>query len=499
MTPANAPLPIRPPADLVELELVLHVIDRDVRAELEQHEEGRARHDFALDALRIGVLALRQAQGRIDADHVRAEGERVLERLAAALREHRETVAAHVASTLHDYFDPENGRFPERVDRLVRKDGELEQLLRRQVGGADSALALTLDRHVGQGSALAGLPTTLASAVAELLREQRDSFLGEFSLDNEDGALTRLIRQVTENNGALGKDLRERMAEVVREFSLNDDGSALARLKREILRVLDGEREESAKFRAEVRETLLTLDARKKEAARSTRHGHDFEAAVHAFVRDRATRSGDVAEAAGTTAGRIPRCKVGDAVVTLGPEHVAAGARIVVEAKERGNVSLADALAEIATARENREAQVGLFVYSARVAPDGVESFARFGSDVVVVWDAEDPGTDVWLIAGLEVARALCAAASAGLDDERAADLDALEGAISAVEKQAEGLEVIRRLAGSVRNGGQKILDRVASMRDGLARQIGILRDSTERLKQAHDAPAPKRRRGRKS
>ena len=112
----HAPIPIRsePP-----LEIVLQVTDPEVRAELEQHVEGRARHDFAL------------------------------ERMAHALREHREGLKGEVADRLREYFDPGNGRFPERVERLIRKDGELEQLLRRQVGGEGSELTATLQRHIG--------------------------------------------------------------------------------------------------------------------------------------------------------------------------------------------------------------------------------------------------------------------------------------------------------------------------------------------------------------
>jgi hypothetical protein len=62
-------------------------------------------------------------------------------------------------------------------------------------------------------------------------------------------------------------------------------------------------------------------------------------------------------------------------------------------------------------ARKNRGAAVGLFIFSSRTAPQGLEPLARYGNDVVIVWDAEKPATDVVLIAGLEVTRALCARA----------------------------------------------------------------------------------------
>ena len=46
--------------------LTLVVEDPEVIAELEKREEGHARSQLALTALRIGILALRQAQGRVD-------------------------------------------------------------------------------------------------------------------------------------------------------------------------------------------------------------------------------------------------------------------------------------------------------------------------------------------------------------------------------------------------------------------------------------------------
>ena len=116
-------------------------------------------------------------------------------------------------------------------------------------------------------------------------------------------------------------------------------------------------------FHADVRATLEAVAARRQEAARSTTHGHSFEDAVWSFVDRRSQEAGDVPARTGSTPGRIPRCKVGDAVIELGPEHAAAGARIVIEAKERRGVDLGKAREEMATARKNRDAGVGIFVF----------------------------------------------------------------------------------------------------------------------------------------
>src|SRR5262245_59666582 len=65
-TAATADLPYRLPIELT-------VEDHDTIAELCQHAEGEERDRFALSALRIGVLALRQARGQVDGEQIRGQ------------------------------------------------------------------------------------------------------------------------------------------------------------------------------------------------------------------------------------------------------------------------------------------------------------------------------------------------------------------------------------------------------------------------------------------
>ena len=50
------------------------------------------------------------------------------------------------------HYSGGSGRFQERGDRLIKRDGEPEQVLRRQVGANGSELAATLAAHVGDNS-----------------------------------------------------------------------------------------------------------------------------------------------------------------------------------------------------------------------------------------------------------------------------------------------------------------------------------------------------------
>lgn len=527
------------------LPIELVVRDPEVIADLIARTEGRERDEFALAALRVGVLAIRQARGHIDANAIKHEGERLLASVQSALNEHRNHVGQFVAGTLKDYFDPESGRFNERVERLLKKDGELETLLARTITAEDSELCRNLASHLGEESPLFrllspdesdGLLGALRAAISAELKSQRESILNQFSLDNAEGALSRLVAQLTDHNGKLRGDLKSQIEGIVKEFSLDEEDSALSRLvrqveraqkiisaefsldndqsalsrmtrklddtnnaisrhltlddeesalnklRRELLNVLNGQAEKFAKFQSEVQVSLAKMQARKEEAGRSTQHGNDFETEVFRFVQAEAEKMGDVAEATGKSTGMIKNCKAGDAVVELGSDSAAPGSRVVVEAKEEDGYDLKAALEEIDKARKNRAAETGLFVFSQRTAPEGLERLARYGDDVVVIWDVEDVAADVYLKLGLSVAKALCtrrAAEREGIEF----DFTTVDQAILEVTKQVERQGEIETWANTIKSNSEKILERLRISREKLQRQAETLTDHVAQLK----------------
>ncbi len=505
-----------------ELPLALTVRDPEVIRELLLRPEGRERNEAALAALRIGVLALQQAQGRVDADTLRQEGDQILAKLGEQLRAHQEGVQTQLTHRLQEYFDPKSGRFTERVDRLVRKDGELEVLLRRQVGVDDSELAKTLAANLGTQSPLMeilspeasdGVVAALGGAIESELQVQRERILREFSLDNRDGALSRLVKELSERHGQVGKDLQGSIEKVVGEFSLDDEGSALsrlvqrveraqeqinrefsldekesalARMRHELLEVFEGQKKANAIFQEEVKAALSAMTARKDAVAASTKHGDDFEAALFHHVQALSQRSGDIAAHVGTTPGFIKFSKVGDIVIEMGPDTQAAGSKIVIEAKDAVGYDLAKARVEVETARKNRGALVGLFVFARGTAPQGLAPFARYGNDIVVTWDPEDERADTWLEAGISVARALCTRMGAAAVAHEA-DFEEVEKAVRTIEKQLSGIDEVKTTAETVERGAQKILKRAKLMREELVRQVGKLDTLVDGLKSAFE------------
>ncbi len=508
------------------LDLRLTISDPELFAAFSKRD-GPARERLATAAMRIGVIALRQAQGQVDATQIQDAGNRVIRDLGEALERHRRETTQQVGDCIKEYFDPKGGLFTQRVRGLVGQDGEageLERLIRAQVGGDGSLLARTLASHVGGDSALmkvlnptatSGIVALLTEATETTLAAQRERILSEFSLDNEGGALSRLAAELTRSHGDVGKALEQRIGEVMGEFSLDRDdsalsrlvgrveaahrqissefsldseNSALARMRRELLTVIDQQQRASAEFQQEVLKTLTEITARKEEARKGTQHGLVFEDAVFEFINGRQPE-GDVTTRTGNTTGKIRNSKKGDVVVQLGPDSVAAGARIVVEAKQDQSYTLQKALAEIAEARKNRDAGVGLFVFSQRTVPgDVLEPLARYGDDVVVVWDAEDSATDTYLAAALSVARALSvrgAQDGGGLG----VDVDGLEKVIREVERQAGGLDDITKSAQAIDGHVTKILDKARIVRNGLERQVGLLDEKVAGLRELSLSP----------
>ena len=500
------------------MELNLQVSDPELVAALSEHEPGSERHDFAVSALKIGAIALRQAQGNIDAERVRREGDRFIENMKRDLDDHQRGVTKQISDSLKEYFDPAGGRFNERVKRLVENDGEIERIIRRQIGGDGSELVNTLSAHVGPGSLLMrtidpnaadGLIRQLADTTETTLSAQRERILSEFSLDNGDGALSRMVSELKEKHGEVGESLENRIGEVMaefsldkkdsalsrmvnqvetaqsqisREFSLDAEDSALARMRRELMETLDRQQRTNARFQEEVKIALADMTARKQEAEKSTRHGLAFEEAVFAFVNERSQKAGDVATATGNATGRVSRSKVGDAVIEIGDDYAASGSRIVIEAKRDASYTLARVRAELDEARKNRDAEIGLFVFSSSHIPSGLESFNRYGNDIVIAWDHEDPITDVVFDAGISVAKALCTRAKSH-SDEVGESIEAIEGAILTIEKQAGGFAEIVRLTTTIKNNSENVLNRARIMSESIEKQIAVLNEKVGGLR----------------
>jgi hypothetical protein len=469
--------------------LRLDVFDPEVVAELRRRTAGEEREQFALAALRIGVLAMKSAAGQVDAGAVREAGVALMSEVRELLSQRATELNERMTSTLTQYLDPQSGALPQRLHALVRQDGELERLFRAQIGADDSLLSRSLGgqlaAHLGDASPLfkllsptdkAGLKAQLTTTIEAALTEQRTLILREFSLDQKGSALSRLVSEFSlDDDGSamnrLSKMLTATSEQIGKNLTLDDEGSALSRLKRELEGMVGRLMRENGEFQSQMREAMARLDTRRKEGARSPRHGIEFEEQLGALLSEEAQRTGDLYEATGDTTGVIKNCKVGDYVIELGPDSAAAHARVVWEAKEKQGSSFRAAIDEIDEARRNRHAQVGVFVFSSKTAPEGLEPLARHGNDIMVVWNPDDPASDVVLRAAYSLARCL-AVRERRADKESQAVLHEIDRAVRGVEKQVGYLEEVRRWAETVKGHGEKIAERSTRMVEDLKREV---------------------------
>jgi hypothetical protein len=196
-----------------------------------------------------------------------------------------------------------------------------------------------------------------------------------------------------------------------------------------------------------------------------------FEDQLGQLLAGEATRLNDIHESTGATTGAISHCKIGDFVTTLGSDSSASGARIVWEAKSNKGYDLAGALKEIEEGRKNRQAQVGVFVFAKEAAPESMEPFARYGNDLMIVWNSDDASADLYVKAAYSVARALVVRETQHTSESEEA-LNEIELSTREIEKQIEYLAQIKTWAETVKGNGEKIADRAGRMHEVLLKAV---------------------------
>jgi hypothetical protein len=319
----------------------------------------------------------------------------------------------------------------------------------------------------------------------------------------EDGAVSRFLRSLRDELKGADEDRAKQLATVLGALNANDENSLINRLVREtnrarqavlhavnpdapdspmaIMRLtlttllkehtqlqsnalrLQAERQE--KFEKEVCEALARMDATRTAERRGPRGGLDFEDAVADFVSASVEGAPCVVEVTADTAGVRTRCKKGDLVVRFTDESVFAGSGVVFEAKRDASFTARRALGELDVARANREACAGVFVMARSHAPDGFPRFARFGQNVLIVWDETDPTSDAYLHAAVLLGLALATRRKRIGDPGNLAALQDIEGHI---EDEIRRLDRMDKHNESIRKNSDGIGDEMRRARKQL-------------------------------
>src|SRR5207249_11701166 len=101
---------------------------------------------------------------------------------------------------------------------------------------------------------------------------------------------------------------------------------------------------------------------------------------------------------------------------------------------------------------------VGVFVMATSHATDGFPSVARYGSNVLVIWDEVDGATDPYLHAAILLGLGLASRAS-NVGDQ--ADIEALRDIESRIEGEVRRLDKMEKHNEAIRKNSDGIRDEI--------------------------------------
>lgn len=481
------------------------------------------RDQLAVDAWQIGLRALGNAHASAQESKLKDIGAHLLSDIDRQLRAHVEQHQATMGTVLARFFDPTDGQVHQRLAAFLDDHGVLARQLEKFLGPKNSVLAESLARQVGETSPLFkklnpsetdGLIKVLETQLGTVMNKSHAELVRALDPLAEDGAVARFLRSLREELKGADEDRQKQLTAALAALDANDEGSLLSRLVRETHRARQEvlaavnpdapaspmailkasltkllqdqaltqaehtrrQEERQASFEKGVSEALARIETKRSQDLKSVRGGLDFEDAVTAFAQAATANGPCVFDVTGSAAG-VGRCKKGDAILRFTAEHAFADAAVVFEAKRDATYTVQRALDELDAARKNRNAVAGVFVMARSHASEVFPRFARHGSNVLVVWDDRDPGTDPYLHAAILLGMALVSRTRTAGDP---GDIAALRDVEARIEAELSRLEKMEKHSEAIRKNVEGISDEIRKAQKGLDR---LLRNAQSTLR----------------
>jgi len=402
--------------DCPVMALALEVREPLLVAYFEPFEEPE-RSAKALEALRVGVIALQTACPTLDTQIVK-------DQFAEMQQEFGEALAR--------CFAEKDGLLPKSLNDTFGEKGTLSQFFLRYFDPESGRLVRLMDGQIGSSSKFGKL----------------------FDPRNKDGVIAVIEEKVKHL-------VEERLNKVLAEFSLDKDESAMSRLKSMIESAFNG-----------LREALGVKVARAEEAERGHVKGFCFEEDLYQVVAQMGRQFGDETELVRGTPG-ILKCKTGDYLITLGETTGAPGLRIAVEVKDQ-DYKPKKAIAELQEAKKNREAVSGIFVFAKGSEPPEFGNLKRIDNDFYCTADktalAEGaPLPFVW--AAYELAR-VQAVAAVRKEAGGKLDLERIQQHIDGIAAWVPRLAEIITKAKTIQNSGSTIETTAKEIKEDIERRV---------------------------
>jgi hypothetical protein len=371
----------------------------------------------ALEALKVGVIALQTACPTLDSQVV---------------KDHFAEMQEDFGQALARYFAEKDGIVSRSLNDAFGDKGALPQFFQRYFDPETGRLVRLMDGQVGPSSRFAKL----------------------FDPKNKDGVIATIEDRVKQL-------VDEKLGQVLIEFSLDEDDSAMSRLKTMIDNAFSA-----------LREALGVKAARAEEAERGHVKGFSFEEDVYQVIAEMGRQFGDETELVRGIPG-IHKCKTGAHLITLGETTGAPGLHIVVEVKDQ-EYKGKKAIAELQDAKKNREAVSGIFVFSKGCEPVELGNLKRVDNDYYCTVDKSalsEGGPLPFLWAAYELAR-VQAVAAVRKEAAGKLDLERIQQHIDAIAGWVPRLAEIMAKASTVQKSGSAIENTAREIKDDIDKRV---------------------------
>lgn len=372
------------------LHLKFEVNDLSVVRYLTTFEEPE-RSEKAIEALRVGVIAIQSASPNLDTSIVEEKFREVEKSIDTCIDDFKRDLK----EKLEDNFKPDSGNVPRAIENAFGVNGTVSRVFDQYFGLESGKVCNLLEKQLGPSSA----------------------FAQSLDPNNKEGVICLIEEAVKEH-------LQTKVKEVVDQFSLDVPDSGMAKLKTCISTEIEALKKDNVEFFKELKTALGIEIGKAQEAEHGTQKGRELEDSLYDFVATIGRELGDETENVSGLTGKLGKRKVGDYIITLGNTSAAPGRKIAVEVKKEHGYRLTDAIDEIKEAKKNRESEIGIFVFESNYAPVEIGDFHQVGDDFFVTVDEEGLNNNespIYFEAAYKIARALIVTA---MRKEQAHEID---------------------------------------------------------------------------
>jgi len=431
-----------------EIQLDLVIKDRTVINFLSQYNDEQ-RKEKALEALKVGVIAIQSASPFLDTKVV----EEKFQDVHGTISECISNFADDLKSKLEEHFKPDSGSLPRSIDKAFGEQGTVSKLFDDYFGPETGKVMTLLQKQIGPGS----------------------DFSNSLDPKNQGSVIYLIQTKVKE-------ELDNKLKTVLEEFSLDKDGSAITRLKTCVEDEVKKIQKDNQEFFEKLGKALGVQLGSEIEAQRGTQKGRDFEADLYKHVAELGRQLGDSTANVCGSPGLKKNNKKGDYVITLGDTSGAPGKKIVIEAKNDKSYKLRDAIEELKEAKKNRGAQAGIFAFEAACSTPEIGNFHRIGEDFFVVVNEAALDQDkppIYLEAAYKICRTLLITSYRAA---RAEELDVvqIQNEIIQLIEHVKQITEMEKKAKTINNSSEEILKLAEKLKEEfdsrLNNVLGLLR-----------------------